>query len=205
MRAAPVVRPATAADVPAVGAMLARAFHDDPVSAYLFPSARRRPGGLRTFFGRQMACDLLPHGGVFTTDGCRGAALWAPPGKPQPSRLAVARTVLPVVPYVVGRTFRRSVSFLAQVEAIHPHEPHWYLATLGTEPAEQGRGIGSALLRAVLDRADAEGVRAYLESSKAGNVPFYRRHGFEVSREVRLEGGPPIWAMWREPGAGPAG
>lgn len=193
------VRPAGDGDVPAIRSMLARAFDDDPVATYLFPSAWRRPAGLRTFFGQQLTRDLLPHGGVFTTDGCLGAALWAPPGKPPPSRSQALRSVLPVVPFVVGQTLRRSLRFLAQVEAIHPHEPHWYLETLGTEPARQRQGIGSALLRPVLRRADAEGARAYLESSKAANVPFYRRHGFEVTREVRLDGGPVIWAMWRDP------
>lgn len=193
------VRPARADDVRAMTAMLARAFDDDPVATYLFPSAWRRPGGLRTFFGVQMRSDLLPHGGVYTTEGCLGAALWAPPGKPSPSRLRALLAVVPVVPYVMGQTLRRSLRFLAQVEAIHPHEPHWYLETLGTEPALQGQGIGSALLQPVLRRADADGVRAYLESSKRENVPFYRRHGFEVTREVRLEGGPSIWTMWRDP------
>lgn len=193
------MRPAGTVDVRAIRAMLARAFDDDPVAVYLFPSGWRRPAGLRTFFGRQMANDLLRHDGVFTTEGCRGAALWAPPGKAPPSRLQATRNVLPVVPYVVGQTLRRSLRFLAQVEAIHPHEPHWYLETLGTEPAHQGRGVGSALLQPILRRADAEGVRAYLESSKAENVPFYRRHGFEVTREVRLDAGPVIWAMWRDP------
>lgn len=193
------VRPAERGDVRAIRAMLARAFHDDPVATYLFPSAWRRPAGLRTFFGLQMTQDLLPHGGVLTTDGCRGAALWAPPGKPPPSRVQALLTVLPVVPYVVGQTLRRSLRFLASVEAIHPHEPHWYLETLGTEPAHQRHGVGSALLGPVLARADADGVRAYLESSKAENIPFYRRHGFEVTREVRLDDGPTIWAMWRDP------
>jgi hypothetical protein len=41
---------------------------------------------------------------------------------------------------------------------------------------------------------------AYLESSKARNVPFYARFGFEVVEELpSRRGSPPMWRMWREP------
>jgi GNAT superfamily N-acetyltransferase len=193
------VRQAVEGDVIDLCAVLARAFADDPVAAHLIPSERRRPSGLRAFFRIQIAKDLLPFGGVFTTDDHAGAALWAPPGKPAPRGLRALLTVLPVAPYVAGRNFSRTIRALAQIEAIHPKEPHWYLATLGTDPLRQGQGVGSALLQPVLRRCDAEGVRAYLESSKERNVPFYRRHGFEVTGEVRLAGGPLVWTMWRDP------
>jgi len=193
------VRQAVDADVRGLAAMLARAFDDDPISTYLMPSARRRPPGLRAFFRIQLTADFLPFGGVFTTDDRAGAALWAPPGKPVPPQFRVLWATLPVVPYVAGRHFSRSLRFLAQMEAIHPKEPHWYLATLGTDPDHQGQGVGSALLQPVLRLCDAEGTRAYLESSKERNIPFYRRHGFEVTGEVRLAGGPPVWTMWRDP------
>ena len=199
--AAPVtaVRQAIDGDVAELCAVLARAFEDDPVAMHLIPSVRRRPGGLRAFFRIQMTHDLLPFGGVFTTDDRGGAALWAPPGKPPPLGLRMVLNLLPVAPYVAGRHFGRTLRTLAQIEAIHPKEPHWYLATLGTDPRRQGQGIGSALLQPVLRRCDAEGVRAYLESSKEQNVPFYRRHGFEVTGRVELPDGPPVWTMWRDP------
>ena len=56
------------------------------------------------------------------------------------------------------------------------------------------------MLGPVLARCDEDGVRAYLESSKEQNIPFYRRHGFEVTGEVRLPGGPPVWTMRASPG-----
>lgn len=189
----------TDADVPELCEVLARAFFDDPVATHLLPSDRRRPGGLRAFFRVQLRKDLLPYGGVYTTEDLAGAALWAPPGKPAPKPIAMLASLVPVVPYVLGRQFGRTLRSLAQVESIHPKERHWYLATLGTEPARQGEGIGSALLQPVLERCDEEGTRAYLESSKEANIPFYRRHGFEVTGKVQLGGGPDIWLMWRDP------
>lgn len=192
-------RQAVDGDVDELCAVLSRAFFDDPVAMHLIPDPRRRPAGLRAFFGIQMRSELLPFGGVFTTDDRAGAALWAPPGRPQAPLLRQLLFLLPVLPYVAGRHVARTLRGLGTIGAIHPKEPHWYLATLGTDPDRQGQGVGSALLGPVLARCDAEGTRAYLESSKERNLPFYRRHGFEVTGEVRLPGGPVVWTMWREP------
>ena len=69
-------------------------------------------------------------------------------------------------------------------------------------PELQGHGIGSALLRPVLERCDADGVAAYLEATSSENRRLYERHGFRVVRELPLPAGPSLWAMWREPEAG---
>ena len=76
----------------------------------------------------------------------------------------------------------------------------WYLLTLGVDPPRQGRGIGSALMRPVLTRADAEGLPCYLETEKERNVRFYGKHGFEVVAQGEgPAGGPAFWTMKREP------
>ncbi|MCB1038392.1 MAG: GNAT family N-acetyltransferase, partial [Acidimicrobiales bacterium] len=86
------------------------------------------------------------------------------------------------------------------IEKAHPKEPpHWYLALIGTDPAHQGEGVGGALIGAITQRCDAEGLGAYLESSKEQNVPYYARHGFDVVAEIRMEDGPTMWRMWRDP------
>ncbi len=83
------------------------------------------------------------------------------------------------------------------LERQHPTEPHYYLAMLGTDPAHQGRGIGSALLAPVLERCDEEGLPAYLESSKESNIAFYARHRFDLTKPFQLKGGPTMYFMWR--------
>jgi ribosomal protein S18 acetylase RimI-like enzyme len=195
----PVVRRATAGDVEAMAAQLARTFFDDPVTSHIFRNPARREAGLRAYFSTQMQADYLPFGGCYTTDGYAGSAIWAPAGKPLLTGLRGVLTMLSVLPYVasnLGTTLR----LLNLIETKHPHEPHWYLASLGTAVEQQGKGVGGALMRPVLERCDAEGTPCYLESSKERNLPFYRRHGFEVVEEVPLPGdGPPVWTMWREP------
>ena len=194
-----MVRPVVASDVAVLCDVLVRSFDDDPVSNFMFGGDRRRRGGLRSFFTAQLRHQYLPHGHVFTTDDLGAAALW---GAPDASRNGWAELVhlLPTAPFLVGRRTVRALRLLFEVDGLRPREPHWYLATLGTDPPRQGHGLGSALMESMLPRIDESGHTSYLESSKERNIPFYARFGFEVIGEVRSSvGGPTIWRMQRQP------
>jgi ribosomal protein S18 acetylase RimI-like enzyme len=191
------VRKATAADVPALGRVLARAFLDDPVAMWSCPGERRRGRLNERFFSFRLR-QLLGQEQVYTTSDAAGAALWALPDRWQ-LRPRDALGLLPLVP-TLGWRVRRVLRGLLHIERAHPHTPpHFHLAVLGTEPARQGQGIGSALLQPVLRLCDRDHVPAYLESSKEDNIAFYSRHGFRVTDELRLPHGPPVWPMWRSP------
>jgi GNAT superfamily N-acetyltransferase len=194
------VRPITPGDLDAVGAALGRAFADDPVFTYLSPwlEVEERARKLAPFF-RVEARQRARAAGVWTSGAGEGAAIWAPPDRWRTSvrdGLGLAWTIL----RAAGPRGVRSLPVLQRIEKEHPTEPHWYLATLGTDPAHQGKGIGGALLEPVLARCDREGLPAYLESSKLANVPFYERFGWQVTSELVLpKGGPTLYLMWREP------
>jgi ribosomal protein S18 acetylase RimI-like enzyme len=195
------VRRALAADVDTLVEVLARAFDDDPVPRWLFRGERRRRRGLRTFFAVQLRHVYLDGGEVWTTDDLAGAAMWAAPDKARPGWRDLLH-LAPVVPALVGlgRDLPDAGRLLAAVDNARPKVAHWYLATLGTDPVRQGTGVGSALVRTLLDRVDADGLPAYLESSKESNLSFYARLGFEVTGEIHApRGGPTLWLMWREP------
>jgi GNAT superfamily N-acetyltransferase len=194
-----VVRPLVAADLPAAADLLVRAFDDDPISNFVFGGDRRRRWGLHSFFTAQIRHQYLPLGEVYTTEGLGGVAVWAPPSRRRHPAKELLE-LLPTAPFLVGRNMVRAMQLLVEIDSLHPREPHWYLATLGTDPRFQGTGVGSALLASTLARVDEEGTPAYLESSKARNVPLYARFGFEVIEELRSKAGrPPMWRMWREP------
>jgi ribosomal protein S18 acetylase RimI-like enzyme len=81
----------------------------------------------------------------------------------------------------------------------HPVEPHWYLFAIGVDQNSQGEGLGSILLEYALSKCDADGKLAYLESSNPRNVPFYQRHGFEVTRVIQIGTSPTFTLMTRDP------
>jgi ribosomal protein S18 acetylase RimI-like enzyme len=192
------VRQATKSDVKPLSASLARAFSDDPVMTWLFPEARQSER-VRQYFAMYLNKVSLRYNITYTTANHEGGAIWLPPGKWELTPWDIVRT-LPSTVRALGTRMPFALKTLLQVEKSHPHDPHYYLATLGTDTAHQGTGVGTALLEPVLERCDAEGVPAYLESSKERNIAFYARHGFEVTKELDLlGGGPRIWLMWRNP------
>ena len=125
--------------------------------------------------------------------------MWELPGQWKLGVLDQLR-LLPSMARINGRLLPRILRAIAALESNHPVEEHYYLPFVGVEPEWQGRGLGVALMRPVLDRCDQEKVPAYLEASSPRNRALYERHGFDVTEEFYLgAGSPPLWRMWRAP------
>ena len=57
-------------------------------------------------------------------------------------------------------------------------------AVMGAEPQWQGQGLGTALMRPVLERCNDKEIPAYPEATSPRNRALYQRHGFEATRAV---------------------
>ena len=194
------VRKATSDDAHQLGRTLALAFRDDPAMAWATPNVKRRERFLPRYFEALAQHVYLPKGEVHVTEDCAAAALWAPPDEWQTPTMATLG-LLPIMLRLCGHKLPLALRMLRLMESKHKEhvEPHYYLIFIGTDPATQGKGYGTALLAQMLDRCDREGVPAYLESSSIRNQALYHRHGFEVLEELHWPGGgPPFWPMWRE-------
>ncbi len=194
----------TESQIDLAGSAMARAFFDDPVSVYMFPdeTERRRlaPWHFSTFIRY-----AYPSGEVYTTSGAPdGNAVWLPPGQSDMDPDRMRQVGLDRAAEVLGEAaWQRFGTICDYVDALQPIEvpgPHWFLPLLGVDPPLQGKGVGSALLRPILERADIDGLPAYLWTAKSRNVPFYQRHGFEVVTEgVEPTSGVRFWTMRRPP------
>jgi GNAT superfamily N-acetyltransferase len=172
------------ADVETAVQVLTRAFVDDPMARWLLPGdlyAAAAP----SVFG-EIARTSAEHGELAVTGDGTAAAVWLP--RPADAHPAEEEPFLP-----------RLGTFLELTADRHPGgEAHLHLVFLGVVPAARGRGHGGALLRRRLERADTEGLPAYLEASSARSRALYTRHGFrDVGDPIRLPDGPVIWAMQR--------
>jgi GNAT superfamily N-acetyltransferase len=195
-------RPATRRDLTALSKTLGRAFYDDPVMTWMMPDDDVRRRKLHRLFASLTRYHHLARGGVEVAPhggGIGGAALWDPPGEWRTSRLSELRA-MPGLYLAFGNSLRRGLVVEEMMKEVHPEEPHWYLAIIGSDPTVRGKGFGQVLMRSRLDRCDAEHAPAYLESSNPDNVPYYERFGFEVTGEITVpNGGPTLIPMWRRP------
>lgn len=190
------------ADAGAAAEVLARAFVNDPLWLYLFPDATQRAALVRQAFrtfAPGFVADLVALG---VGAPLEGVAVWSPPDQAPPrldALLSANMLALVFSPFLGA--LPRVAPIFSRFEALqrrYAPEPHYYLNTIGVLPQAQGRGRASALIRPVLDQADARGLTAYTETMTPENVPLYQHYGFVVRAEEAIPGtGLRIWALQR--------
>jgi ribosomal protein S18 acetylase RimI-like enzyme len=197
----PTVRRAADADLEALSQTLALAFADYPWTNWTV-AADDHTARLRALYRLYAQADGLPFGEIWVTDGCESVAIWMPPGHRGPSDDALER-LSSAISRLFGDRLEAAHDAEAVIRALRPEEPHWYLASMGTRPEHQGRGLGSAVLEPVLARCDADRMPAYCDTSTERNVRFYGRHGFAIVAETDVpDDGPHVWLLGRRPRQG---
>ena len=193
------IRTATATDRQQLAGALASAFSEDPLFGWMVGPKAPLEARMHVFFDAFLKQNLRrPEHLVFISDDGTGGAIWQPVDKWKVPPVDLLRALPAILRAFRGRV-PTMMGALNAIEKQHPKEPHYYLEVLGTQKDRQSKGVGSAVISAMLERCDEEGMPAYLESSCQRNVPFYARHGFEVREEVSCGKGAPVaTTMWRE-------
>jgi ribosomal protein S18 acetylase RimI-like enzyme len=189
--ATPAIRSLRPEEVEAAGALMGRAFFDDPGATFVEPDRARRAEANGAVFAAVLR-HVLRVGEVLTTDDLAGIAAWLPPDNPTPEAADLLAAGFDRAIAVMGpEASARMATMGAHFETLHEaavDRPHWRLELLGVAPERQGQGIASALIAPGHARADARGDACYLETFTDYDVAFYRRRGYEVMVERPLPG-----------------
>jgi ribosomal protein S18 acetylase RimI-like enzyme len=192
-------RIATEADFDAVVRTITAAFQGDPLWTWMFPDPERRVEQHRKIFSLYVE-SAIPGGFVWVTDeDAAAAAIWTTPGGRELTDEAEA-VLEPYLTDVLGPRAPAVLETFHRFEAAAPKDPpFYYLSFLGTHPDHRGRGIGMSLLAENLERIDAAGRPAYLESSNPANNHRYETLGFKPYAEFSTPGNEhTVTTMWRE-------
>ncbi|GAA2336492.1 GNAT family N-acetyltransferase [Dactylosporangium salmoneum] len=184
-RVNPDIAVATPADRAAAVATFVAAFAADPAIRWLLPDDATFPAEAAAMAG-SMFDARVGHGTVWIADGGAAVAMWDPPRPPGGDG---------------AEDSPRTGRFARYHEVVHgrmPKTPHWYLGVLASHPEHRGRRLGRAAMRAGLERAAADGLPAYLETSNPRNVEVYRSAGFEVAEHLMVDD-LAVWIMVSAP------
>lgn len=75
--------------------------------------------------------------------------------------------------------------------------PDGHIGRMAVLPRARGAGVGSAMLRALMDAARARGMREVMLNAQTHAMPFYARFGFAPEGEEFDDAGIPHRAMRR--------
>jgi ribosomal protein S18 acetylase RimI-like enzyme len=165
--------------------VLVDAFDGRPPGVQLFREPKSS-AKLRYFWDRTCRYALLFGEGHVWEDGS-GVALWLLPNRTHMTPWRMFRAGMFSAPFHMGmRDFKAFSAFAQHTDAVHRQalpEAHYYLFALGVRADKQGSGVGSSLIRGMLERARSESTPVFLETQSPANVRLYERLGFQVVSE----------------------
>jgi GNAT superfamily N-acetyltransferase len=181
-----------ATDRERVYATLLLAFAADPPVRWAFRDPARFLASWPPFMVA-FADEAFGHGTAYATADFAAVALWLPPGVHSDDE-AMATLAYDGV----SEAMRTDLDgFFGLMGVFHPTLDHWYLPMIGVDPAAQGRGLGSQLLRHGLAAVDRAGMPAYLEATSPRSRDLYARHGFAELGVIQHGSSPPMFPMLR--------
>ena len=139
--------------------IVAAAFFEYPMFTFYFPDPKKRARVLPWYLGNVLNC-ALRYGEVCTTPEISGVIFTLPPVTLISHRVNMFKIVFYLHHSLLGyRDYQRSQEcekFVADThEMIMGDRPHYYLWGLTVDPSQKRKGIGTALLKPVIEKADA--------------------------------------------------
>jgi GNAT superfamily N-acetyltransferase len=194
--------------IPEASIIGANAFADDPVFSYLTPESRQERLQALTWLLNNALEYCYLYGNIYTTSDIKGIAAWLPPEQSSFTGIQLLQQILQLrlylLPFKCGwNKFGRWLSFLKVIENYHGLDMltqlHWYLALMFVNPNYQRQGVGSALLKPILDRSCDEKLPCYVVTFTEQAVEFYQKNGFGIIRKSQVsEAAPVFWNLRRD-------
>ncbi|MGV8135987.1 MAG: GNAT family N-acetyltransferase [Mangrovibacterium sp.] len=179
------MRRASSAEKDLIIDILTQSFESNQSVNYIVNQDKNRLNRIRVLMDYSFdVCSLF--GDVFISDDKKACALIVYPDKKK-TNIKAALLDLKLITQCIGiRNVKKTLAREALIKKTQPKEPMTYLWFIGVGLTDQNKGIGSELLRGVIDHSNQLQRPIYLETSTLRNLPWYQKFGFRIYSEHDL-------------------
>lgn len=163
--------------------ILTKSFEDNQSVNYIVKQDSKRIERIRALMDYSFEVCFM-FGEVYLSDDQKGCALVLYPDQ---KRFSIKSTLLDVQLLLNAIGLIRAGKAMSRESAIksnYPKEPIYYLWFLGVNTSDQNKGIGSKLLKEIIEDSQRQHKPIYLETSTIKNIPWYEKFGFSIYNEL---------------------
>ena len=165
--------------------ILAKSFDDNQSVNYIVKQDSKRQERIRKLM--EYSFDVChSFGKVFLSDDKKACALILLPDKKKTTLAAIWGDIKLIFSSIGIANIKKAMSREAKIKALQPKQPIYYLWFIGVSPEDQGKGIGSTLLKEILAECGFDKRIVCLETSTLKNIPWYEKFGFTIYNQLDL-------------------
>ena len=123
-------------------------------------------------------CNLF--GDVFLSEDKTGCALIILPDKKKTTLKSILLDAKFAITCLGLSNIKKAMGREAKIKKVHPEGSIYYLWFIGVDSTNQNKGIGSQLLKEVINEGSKQNRTICLETSTLKNIPWYEKFGFSI-------------------------
>lgn len=135
-------------------------------------------------------------GKIYLSDNKDGCALTLLPDKKKTTFKTILLDAKMAISSVGLRRVTKVLERDSKIKSAYPNNQIFYLWFIGVNPEAQQKGIGSDLLKDIIEESNNLKRPIYLETSMSENIKFYSKFGFTIYKE--LDFGHKLYLIKRE-------
>ena len=163
--------------------ILLKSFDDNKSVNYIVKQDGKRAERIKALMEYSFdVCHL--YGDVFLTGDKKGCALIVMPDKKKTTLHSILLDTRLALSCIGLLNLKRVMAREAAVKKLHPNGAMYYLWFIGVDPSYQNKGIGTRLLKEVINEGSSKQRAVYLETSTLKNIPWYEKSGFTVYNKL---------------------
>jgi len=165
--------------------ILASSFDDNTSVNYIIKQGYNRKERLRRLM--EYSFDVCySFGEVFLSVDKKACALVVYPDKKKTTLKSILLDAKLIISCIGLKNIKKTLARESKIKKIQPKEMMCYLWFIGVDPEYQNEGIGSNLLKEIIEDSKQKNRPIYLETSTLKNLPWYKKFGFYIYHELDL-------------------